>query len=150
MRITFLCRRCYRPCHARARKEDTHLSCSSCGTVQYLRFTDSHLTINLVNQCVVCGQGDLYIRDEPRKVIGLVSLLLGLVLAYWTFGISIVLGLLVFDHYVRKFPKVTICYHCYASYQNCRTAPMHKEYDLQFAELLEKKIRNDRTMRDFP
>ena len=149
MRITFLCRRCYRACHVRAREEETPFSCSSCGTVQSLRFTHAHLTINLVDQCVVCGKGDFYVRDEPRKVMGLASLLLGLVLAYWTFGISFVLGLLVFDHHFRKFPKVTICYHCYTSYQNCRPAPTHKEYDLQFTELLEKKIRNDRTMRDF-
>ena len=48
-----------------------------------------------------------------------------------------------------KFPKLTVCYHCYAKYRNCRVNPEHHEYDLEKMESFEKAIRNDRTSRDF-
>lgn len=149
MRVTFLCRRCYRECHARPQEKSAPLACRSCGAAQPLRFTREHLNGNRVDRCAVCGQGDFYVREEPRKLMGLVYLLLGVGLAYWTYGISLVPGLLGFDRYFRKFPKLTVCYHCYAKYRDCRPSPEHREYDLQFAERLEKEIRNDRTLRDF-
>lgn len=149
MRITFLCRRCYGECQARPQEKGVPVACRSCGTTQPLRFTRAHLTENRVDCCAVCGREDFYVREEPRKLMGLVYLLLGLGLAYWTYGISLVPGLLGFDRYFRKFPKLTICYHCYAKYRDCHPSPEHKEYDLQFAERLEREIRNDRTLRDF-
>jgi hypothetical protein len=149
MRITFLCRRCYRECQAQPQEKGNPVSCRSCSTVQALRFTQAHLTRNRVDRCAVCGLGDFYVREDPRKLAGLAYLLLGLGLAYWTYGISLVPGLLGFDRHFRKFPKLTICYHCYAKYRDCRPAPDHKQYDLQVAERLEKEIRNDRTLRDF-
>lgn len=150
MRITFLCRRCYGECRTRPRKESSPIKCRSCGAVQPLRFTRRHLDQNRVDQCAVCGRGDFYVRDEPRKLMGLVYLLAGLALAYWTYGATLVLGLLGFDRHFRKYPKLTICYHCYAKYQDCRPDPSHQAYDLRVAERLEQEIRNDRTFRDFP
>ncbi len=81
--------------------------------------------------------------------MGLIYLLVGLALAYWTYGATLLLGLLGFDRHFRKYPKLTICYHCYAKYRDCRLDPGHKEYDLQIAECLEQKIRNDRTLQNF-
>lgn len=149
MRITFLCRRCYGECQARPREKGVPATCRSCGTMQPLRFTQAHLAGNRVDRCAVCSREDFYVREEPRKLMGLVYLLLGLGLAYWTWGISLFAGLLAFDRYFRRFPKLTICYHCYAKYRDCRPSPEHGEYDLAFAEQLEKEVRNDRTLRDF-
>ena len=42
--------------------------------------------------CAVCQQQDFYIRDEARKAWGLLFLLLGLAAAYWTYGMSLLLG----------------------------------------------------------
>ena len=88
-------------------------------------------------------------RDEPRKALGLLYLLLGVAAAYWTYGISLLLGGYGFYWHFFKFPKLTICYHCYAKYRNCRANPEHHEYDLEKMASFEKAIRNDRSFRDF-
>ena len=76
-------------------------------------------------------------------------MLLGLAAAYWTYGLSLLLGGYGFFWHFVKFPKLTVCYHCYAKYRNCRINPEHREYDIEKMESFEKAIRNDRSSRDF-
>ena len=98
----------------------------------------------MVDQCAVCLKEDFYVREDTRKALGLVYLVVGLGAAYFTFGISLVAGGAGFYWYFCRYPKVTICYHCYAKYRNCKLNPRHKEYDLELVDRLEKGIRNDR------
>jgi hypothetical protein len=99
---------------------------------------------NIVDECVICHQTDFYVRDDIRKSLGLIYLLAGLILAYPTYGITLVPGAFGFYWHFLKYPKLTVCYHCYAKYRNVRSNPSHREYDPVFFEALEKQIRNDR------
>jgi len=98
---------------------------------------------------VVCGKEDFYIRDDTRKVLGLVWLVVGIAAAYFTYGISLVVGGAGFYWYFFRYGKLTVCYHCYAKYRNCKLNPGHEEYDLKLTQAFEREIRNDRTSRDF-
>lgn len=103
----------------------------------------------MVDQCVVCTGEDFYVRDDTRKALGLVYLVVGAGAAYYTYGISLAAGGVGFYWYSWRFPKLTICYHCYAKYRNCKLNPQHKEYDLELVDGFEKGIRNDRKLKDF-
>lgn len=149
MQILFHCRYCFAECRASPTKDKGLLSCPRCRKQLVLQYSDSHRQENRVDVCAICQQQDFYIRDEPRRVWGLVFLLVGLLAAYWTFGVSLLLGAYGFVWHFRKFPKLTICYHCYAKYRNSRVNPEHREYDLEKVETFEKAIRNDRSCRDF-
>jgi hypothetical protein len=149
MQVLFRCRYCFAECKANSARDRDSVSCRVCGKPQVLRYTDSHKIKNMVDQCVVCGRGDFYIRDDMHKALGLIYLLAGLSAGYFTYGTSVALGGLGFYWYFLRYPKLTICYHCYAKYRNCRPNPNHKEYDLQLVERMEQDIRNDRTLRDF-
>ena len=92
---------------------------------------------------------DFYVRDDTRKALGLVCLAAGLGAAYFTYAVSLVVGGAGFYWYFLRYPKLTICYHCYAKYRNCELNPQHKEYDLELVDRFEKRIRNDRTFRVF-
>ncbi|MEW5979910.1 MAG: hypothetical protein AB1898_29285 [Acidobacteriota bacterium] len=106
-------------------------------------------TRNEVDQCAVCRQSDFYVRDEVRKIWGLGYLLMGLALAPFTYGLAGLAGLYGFYWHFFRYPKVTICYHCYAKYHTARLNPEHLEYDLEKVKHLERAIRNDQTYRDF-
>ena len=149
MQIFFRCRHCFAECKANPAYDKGLVSCKACGKQQALRYTESHRIQNVVDRCVVCSREDFYIRDETRKALGLFYLLAGLSAAYFTYGASLALGGWGFYWHFCKYPKLTICYHCYAKYRNCRQNARHKEYDLEFVAHLEKEIRNDRTFRDF-
>lgn len=149
MQILFHCRHCFGECQASPSKDKGLVSCPRCNKQLVLRYGDTHRQRNIVDMCAVCQQQDFYIRDEARKAWGLLFLLLGLAAAYWTYGISLLLGGYGFYWHFFKFPKLTVCYHCYAKYRNCRVNPEHHEYDLEKMENFEKAIRNDRSSRDF-
>jgi hypothetical protein len=149
MQILFRCRHCFGECRTNPARDPGTVTCKSCGKAQSLRYTESHKVQNLVDQCVVCAQRDFYVRDDTRKALGLVYLLAGLAGGYFTYGVSLVAGGAGFYWYFCRYPKLTICYHCYAKYRNCRLNPQHGEYDLRLTERFEREIRNDRTSRDF-
>ena len=149
MQILFHCRHCFGECQASPSKDKGLISCPRCKKQLVLRYSDTHRQRNRVDVCAVCQRQDFYIRDEARKAWGLLFLLLGLAAAYWTYGISVVLGGYGFYWHFFKFPKLTVCYHCYAKYRNCCVNPEHHEYDQEKIENFEKAIRNDRSSRDF-
>jgi hypothetical protein len=149
MQILFRCRYCFSECRANPARDPGSVSCKSCGKAQSLRYTESHKTQNMVDQCVVCTREDFYVRDDTRKALGLVYLVVGAGAAYYTYGISLAAGGVGFYWYSLRYPKLTICYHCYAKYRNCKLNPQHKEYDLELVDRFEKGIRNDRKLKDF-
>lgn len=149
MRILFLCRHCFSQCRGKIGKSNQALNCLSCGKAQVLHFTEPYFERNQVDCCAVCQYRKFYVRDEPRKLLGLAYLVLGAGFAYWTFGLTLLAGFLGFHWYFFKYPKVTICYNCYAKYQDCCLNPKHLEYNLELAESLEQEIRNDRRLPDF-
>jgi len=149
MQILFHCRHCFGECQASPSKDKGLISCPRCKKQLVLRYGDTHRQRNMVDACAVCQKQDFYIRDEARKAWGLLFLLLGLAAAYWTYGISLLLGGYGFYWHFVKFPKLTVCYHCFAKYRNCSINPEHHEYDLEKMESFEKAIRNDRSSRDF-
>ena len=149
MQILFRCRHCFAECKANPSRDKGLLLCKACGKQQVLRYTESYRAQNIVDRCAVCGNQDFYIRDEARKAWGLIYLLAGSGAAYFTYGLSLVIGGYGFYWYFWKYPKLTVCYHCYTKYRNCRVNPQHGEYDLEVVNRFEKQIRNDRTFRDF-
>jgi len=148
MQILFHCRHCFAECRTSPRSKGL-ISCPRCKRPLTLHYTDMLRDRNSVEICAICQRQDFYVRDEARKALGLLYLLLGVAAAYWTYGISLLLGGYGFYWHFFKFPKLTICYHCYAKYRNCRANPEHHEYDLEKMANFEKAIRNDRSSRDF-
>lgn len=149
MQVFFRCHYCFAECHASPATDNGQVVCPACKKQQFLRYTESHKNQNRIDSCAVCQRQDFYVRDEARKIWGLVYLLTGLAATYFTYGGSLILGGYGFYYHFWKYPKLTLCYHCYAKYRNCRINPEHKEYDLARVEGFEKEIRNDRTLRDF-
>ena len=149
MRIIFLCRHCFSECRSKIKKADQALSCFSCGKPQILHLTEASFEQNQVDCCAVCQNREFYVREDPRKLLGIAYLTFGLGFSYWTFGLTVLVGFWGFHWYFFKYPRITICYNCYAKYQECCLNPKHLEYNLELAARVEQEIRNDRRLRDF-
>ena len=148
MIVLHRCRFCFAECKSRP-STDRASVCKSCEKGQGLQFTEAERSRNLVDECVICRNRDFYVRDDIHKGLGLLYLITGAALAYPTLGVSLVPSAIGFYWYFLKYPKLTVCYHCYAKYRNTRRNPQHREYDPTFFETLEKQIRNDRPFPHF-
>jgi hypothetical protein len=149
MQITYLCQHCYRECQCNPAKDKPVLVCPSCHRQQVLRYTEAYTLRNQVDTCAVCQRSEFYIRDEIRRIWGFIFLLGGVVAAYFTYGGSLIVGGLGFYWYAIRYPKVTICYHCFAKYRQSRLNPQHHEFELAKMEAFENEVRNDHSSRDF-
>ena len=149
MQITFLCQYCYRECQNSPAKDKPVIVCPSCKRQQVLRYTEAYTSRNQVDICAVCLRSDFYVRDETRRIWGFIFLLGGLGAAYFTYGGSALLGGLGFYWHAIRYPRLTICYHCFTKYRECRLNPQHREFDLKKMEEFEREVRNDRSSRDF-
>ena len=148
MIVLYRCRHCFRECRATARGKHAAV-CRACGKAQNLQFTSAEVTKNEIDVCVICHHEDFYIRDDVRKGLGFLYLLGGVLLAYPTYGISLVPAALGYYWHCVRYPRLTVCYHCYAKYRNARLNPSHKEYNPVLFESFEKQIRNDRSFPEF-
>ncbi|MFN8007975.1 MAG: hypothetical protein U0V70_13305 [Terriglobia bacterium] len=149
MRIVYLCQRCYRECQCNPVKDKPVVICRFCRRPQVMHFTEAYTSRNQVDSCAVCQGTDFYVRDDVRRLWGFFFLAGGILLAYPSYGASLILGGWGFYWYAIRYPKLTICYHCYAKYHESRLNPAHREFDLKAMEAFEKAVRNDRSSRDF-
>ena len=149
MQINFLCPHCYRECQNTPGKDKPVFVCPSCKRQKVLCYTEAYTSRNQVDFCAICARSDFYVRDDTRRIWGILSLLAGLAGAYFTYGVSALLGVFGFYWYSIRYPKLTICYHCFAKYRQCRLNPLHQEFDLDRMEKFEREVRNDRSSRDF-
>lgn len=149
MLILFRCGRCFAECRGNPARDEGLVSCKSCGRQHSLKYTASIKSANTVDVCAVCQREDFYIRDEARKGLGLIYLLAGLAGAYFTYGVTALLGGWGFYWYFWRYPKLTVCYHCYSKYRNCRVNSRHMEYDLEVVNRFESEVRNERGVGSF-
>src|SRR5262245_12235052 len=91
MQILFHCRHCFAECRTTPQGKEL-IPCPRCKKPLALHCSNTLRDRNLVDTCALCQQQDFYVRDEARKALGLLYLLLGLAAAYWTYGISLLLG----------------------------------------------------------
>jgi len=144
MIVLYRCPHCFRECRANPKSKHATV-CRACGRAQNLWFTPTEVARNEVDVCAICRRQDFYVRDDIRKGLGFLYLLGGLLLAYPSYGISLVPAGLGFYWHSVRYPRLTVCYHCYAKYRNVRRNPSHREYDPEMFDRLEKQIRNDRS-----
>jgi len=83
--------------------EDT--KCPNCGTILVRFLTEEFEVSHRLNQCPVCGASHLYRQKDFNRRVGILLLVLGLALAYFTYGVSV--GVLtLFDWWLyRKWER---------------------------------------------
>ena len=149
MHIRFNCQNCFTECYSSLRAKIKTLKCPSCGRNRELYPYDQQRKTDTVFHCLICKSHDFFIRDDPRRILGIVYFTISLGCVYWTYGLSIIPGLFMFNWHFRRYSKITICYDCYTKYYNFPLNPLHKEYSIKFAAEKEKEIRNIRTLPNF-
>ncbi|MHC4235023.1 MAG: hypothetical protein ACYSUQ_07890 [Planctomycetota bacterium] len=117
------------------------ITCPRCHTTHQIRVSESIRQGELVERCVVCGCGELFVRKDFPQRFGLLVVLVAAVISFATLKSSplIAYGVLVaavlVDLALYLFiGRVTACYACRAEYRGCRVNPQHEVFDLATSE----------------
>lgn len=94
------------------------LPCPSC-TKNFVEFmTESIQKEEGFNQCVVCGSTHTFRQKDFNRKLGVALIVVGVALAYFTYGISLVVVTLIDWLLVRKVGEVGCCYRCGAQFRS--------------------------------
>jgi hypothetical protein len=96
---------------------DKNHSCKSCNQPQIHYATEKFLTDHTLNQCPCCGSTHLYKQKDFNKNIGVGLIVVGVLLAYFTYGLSLVAVTLIDWLLTRYVGQVGVCYQCHAQFR---------------------------------
>ena len=121
MEIDVLCPHCGARETAHLDQGAESIPCSHCqrNLVEFL--TPETREGRELRQCPVCGAAHTYRQKDFNRALGVGLIVVGVALAYFTYGISLVLVTLIDWLLVRRVGEVGCCYQCHAQF---RKSPM--------------------------
>ncbi len=123
--VTWRCARCG---HVTERTWDDATRCAQCNAE--IDPPPPSARTAPMDRCPVCRIGELYVQKDFNVRLGIAIVVLAAVLAYWTWGISLVLAVALDWVLYRIWPEVVICYYCQAHYRGLPNARSYPEFDL--------------------
>lgn len=137
--ITSYCEndRCLRGTSFDSAAAPPEVACSKCGGRRPVTMTESISARNVVDRCVLCGCGHLYIEKDFNGYVGF-----GVILAaiagsafFWARNVYVAVGILGAAALVDLAFWIvsrerTVCYRCVATYRGAAPNPAHERYEL--------------------
>lgn len=88
-----------------------------CGSRRLPEATAHFLESGGFNQCPICGCPHIYRQKDFNRNFGVLLIVIGVALAYWTYGLSLVI-VTVIDFALFRFVKeLGVCYRCHAQFR---------------------------------
>jgi hypothetical protein len=114
------------------------IACGKCAAPIALRPTERLLAGGPVDRCWRCGGADFWTKKDFPQRIGLLIVAAGAIAAFWTYGASLVLVMLIDFALYQFLPPVTICYRCKTEYRGVPADRAHGAFDLAHQEDVEE------------
>ena len=114
------------------------IECGSCAKPIGLEGVSERLLAGgPVDRCCRCGAADFWTHKDFPKKWGLTIVAVAAVLAFWTYGISLLVAALLDAALYARLPFATVCYRCKTEYRKIPTDPAHGGFDLAHQEDVE-------------
>ena len=137
MQVVSNCPGCFKATRFRTEEAPAEVVCLRCTRRREVLLTESVRERGVVDRCVLCGCGHLYIEKDFNGYIGFGIIAAAIVASavlwprdvYWSIG---VLGIAaVIDLAFWKFTgERTVCYRCAAFHRGAAPNPEHGRYEL--------------------
>jgi hypothetical protein len=145
MQVTSHCPACYGRARFDSASAPAEIACPRCGARRAVELTPSVRERNVVDRCVLCGCGHLYLEKDFNGALGCAILLAAVVgsAVFWSRNVLVAVGILAAaaaaDLLFWVFSRErTVCYKCVAVYAGAAANPAHGRYELgtagRFAE----------------
>jgi hypothetical protein len=108
--------------------------CPGCGSEPGLEIPEDVRESRLLERCAACSSTQLYVQRDFNQKAGLAVVIVGAVLAPFTYYASLVAAALIDAGLYLLLPEITVCYRCHAHYRGFARNPRHQAFDLHIAE----------------
>lgn len=106
-------------------------NCVECTKSLLPHVTQGFLENKSLTQCPLCGGAHLYRRKDFNQKLGIALIVVGVLFAYFTYGISLLIVTLVDFFLFKRIKEVGVCYHCGALFRKSKLIPALDEFNLQ-------------------
>lgn len=113
------------------------IACGKCAAPIALSPTEKLLAGGPVDRCWRCGEADFWSKKDFPQKIGLAIVAVGAIAAFWTYGASLLVVMLIDFALYQFLPAATICYRCKTEYRGVPADPAHGSFDLAHQEDVE-------------
>lgn len=145
MTVEFVCEKCDHDVLVNL-DEQRKISCTKCQKEYTLIQGESLKKTDHLNQCQVCGREHLYVQKDFNPRLGIIIFVIGVLLSYHTYFISLVVATLIDAILYKVLSTVTICYYCRAVHRGFKEDPVHKGFDHELAmKLVVEEEREQKT-----
>ena len=128
--IEFRCTHCGAVERDQALAPGRALACRACGRDQPFDGEECLGADGTLEACPSCGTREFYVQRDFNRRVGLAMVILAVLLAWPTKGISLA-ALVVFDLVLhRMLSPITVCYKCAAIVRGTRRNPRHEGFDM--------------------
>ncbi len=137
MQVVSNCPDCFKATRFRIEDAPAEVVCCGCTRRREVRLSDRLRQQGVVDRCVLCGCGHLYVEKDFNGYVGFGIIVAAIVASavlwprdvYWSIGVlGIAAGIdLVFWKFTRDR---TVCYRCAAFYRGADPNPAHGRYEL--------------------
>ena len=132
------CGKCGAPNSFEADAKIDAVACGACAKpIGLAGVTDKLLAGGPVDRCCRCGDADFWTHKDFPKALGLGIVVVCGIAAFWTYGLSLVVGLVLDAGLYGFLPWVTVCYRCKSEYRGIPKDPAHGGFDLGHQEDVE-------------
>lgn len=105
--------------------------CSACKKNLFPNASDAFKESFQFNQCPHCGAAHLYRHKDFNRKLGIGLLVIGILLSFWTYGLSLLLVTLVDWWLYKKVKDVGCCYLCHSQFRNGNQVEALSSFDLE-------------------
>lgn len=113
--------------------------CPKCGATTGLTLSPSLANERIVDRCPACAGEQLYVQRDFNQKAGLAVVILGAVLAPFSYYLSLLAAAIIDAALYVLLPEITVCYRCQAHFRGFLRNPKHQAFDLHLAEQYETK-----------
>ena len=137
MEIISYCDSCFKGTRFDSGAAPAAVACVKCGRRREVAMTESIAARNVVDRCVLCGCGHLYIEKDFNGYAGMGIILAAIVGSgiFWTRNVYVAVGILGVAALVDLAVWIvsrerTVCYRCVATYRGAAPNAAHERYEL--------------------
>lgn len=121
MEIDAFCPHCRASVSEVLKVGEEQLSCRACQKNLLEHLTEETRQGVKLSQCPLCGAAHTYRQKDFNRKLGVGLIVLGVGLAYFTYGVSLLAVTLIDWIIAKKVAEVGCCYQCHAQF---RKSPM--------------------------
>jgi len=121
--VHFLCTQC----EARLARETTAQPCEHCGAASSVVAPPPG---SIISRCAACDHQELYFQKDFNRKTGIALVVIGSILAPFTYFISLVVVTLLDWTICRMVKDVIVCYECQAVHRGYPPNPAIQPFDL--------------------